>query len=374
MSTVATLLPVFAAACGAGAGADYSQAYATLHGSIASSSVKTTSEVRVALVWQRVSVQSAAAGLRSVQELGLRAQFPASFQMQINALPPSEALSSIDAAKAAKAGIDPNLHLAAGTLVVYEDSNGNGKLDLLSINASSTIDRVLGVPQGLTLLYVEGTPPSPAAKGYFSGLTLQRGFNLLQEPGWQSGNRLTVSTAWSLLPLSTEIPIVLTAAPQLSQYVCQNDPGLINECAVSTGPFMGNPSVPAPTLPPNCDLSSPAAGAPASGSAPGDPVSTPPPLGGDKTKGDGSGASSGSNGSGSNGGGAAASPPGTNGAGQVNCGPGSAATPCSQSACMFNPAGAAMPPSSGPAASAATTDSPGSGQPDGGITPPCCKM
>src|SRR5258708_33472727 len=145
MATVASLLSGFAGACGAGAGADYSHAYATLHGSIASSSVQTTFQVRVALVWQRVSGQSDAAGLRSVEELGLRAQFPASFQMQINALPPSEALSSIDAATAAKAGIDPNLHLAAGTLVVYEDSNGNGQLALLPVNDRSTIDRVLCV-------------------------------------------------------------------------------------------------------------------------------------------------------------------------------------------------------------------------------------
>src|SRR5258708_29151867 len=165
MSPAVILFPLLAAACGDGAGADYSHAYATLHGSIASSSVQTTSDVRVALVWQHVSGQPDAAALRSVQELGLRAQFPATFQMQINSLPPGEALSHMDPAAAAKAGIDPNLHLAAGTLVVYEDTNGNGKLDLLSVDARSAIDRVLGVPQGLTLLYVEGTPPAPASHG-----------------------------------------------------------------------------------------------------------------------------------------------------------------------------------------------------------------
>src|SRR6266478_122607 len=129
------LFPLLAAACGSGAGPDYNRSFATLHGSIAGSSVQTTSEVRVALVWEHVNTEPGVTALKSTQELGLRAQFPSNFQMDINALPPKEALSQMDPAKAATAGIDPNLRMAAGTLVVYEDSNGNGKLDLLTVDS-----------------------------------------------------------------------------------------------------------------------------------------------------------------------------------------------------------------------------------------------
>jgi hypothetical protein len=338
----AIFFPLLTAACGSGAGPDYSRSYATLHGSIVASSVQTTSQVRVALVWEHVNTRPGVTALKSTQELGLHAQFPANFQMDINALPPKEALSQMDPAKAVQAGIDPNLRMAAGTLVVYEDTNDNGKLDLLTVDSESTIDRVLGVPTGLTLLYVEGTPPPVNMQGYFAGLTLQRGFNLLQEPGWQAGAPAgpLSSAAWQLVPLSTEIAISLTASPQLSRYVCEKNPGLIDECAV-TPP--SDPAVPTPTLSPNCG------GAPASGSTP-TPTPTPggmnggsntgaPPVPGTKPL-DGD----------SNGGAPAG---GINGAGQENCSPDTAALPCSQAACIFKAPAAGATSGGGAGASGA---------------------
>ncbi|MEA2698133.1 MAG: hypothetical protein QOI66_2404, partial [Myxococcales bacterium] len=242
--------------------------------------------------------------------------------------------------------IDPNLRMAAGTLVVYEDTNGNGKLDLLTVDSKSTIDRVLGVPTGLTLLYVEGTPPPVNTTGYFSGVTLQRGFNLLQEPGWQAAAPVVPlsSAAWQLVPLSTEIAISLTASPQLSKYVCEKNPGLIDECAVSRP---SDPSIPTPTLSPNCGGAPSAEPTPTPGGMNGGAMPPPsnggsagdPPVPGTKPM-DGN----------SNGGAPAG---GTNGAGQENCSPDTAALPCSQAACMFNAPAAGAPAGGGAGAAGA---------------------
>lgn len=317
-SKALVLFPLLATACGTGASSDYSPSYATLHGSIASSSVTTTADVRVALVWEVVNPRPGAAALKSTQELGLRAQFPSNFQMDINSLPPSEALSK---------------NLAAGTLVVYEDTNRNGKLDLLAVDARSATDRVLGVPRGLTVVYVEGTPPAKAASGYFANVALQRGFNLLQESGWGAAAPVA-NTPWTMLPLSTEIPIDLTDAPQLSQYVCQQEPGLISACAS------------APSAAVNCEPPAP---------------STPPPAAptpGDKPVPPGNGGN-GSNGSN-----------GTNGAGSCEA---AATSPCGQARCNVNGAGAStVGPSNGPPPSNGGSSPPPS--PSGtGDGPPCCK-
>jgi hypothetical protein len=340
----ALLLPLLGA-CGKGAGADDQQPYATLRGAVSSSNVQTTSEVRVALVWEHVGPQKGATALKSAQELGLHAQFPASFQMDVTQLPPTEALSQIDPAVATQTGLDPKLRIGAGTLVVYEDTNGNGKLDLVSLTSTSTIDRVLGVPQGLTVVYVEGTPPPPASKGFFLNVTLQRGFNLLQEPNWKTaGGAPSLSgDAWTVLPLSTEIPIALTAAPQLSHYVCQQDPGLIDKCG-STPP--STPGAPQPTSSPNCG---------------DDPTSapTPTPTPTPTSHQDGGASDAGdftppccktmvSNDT------PPTNPsPGVNGAGRAECSPeGFAASPCSQANCIFTMTGSGTP---------GTTNGPGNG-------------
>lgn len=346
----ALMLPLLAVGCGNGAGSDYNTSYATLHGTITASSVDTTSDVRVALVWEHINAQPGATSLKSTQELGLRAKFPTNFLMDINKLPPAESLTKMDPTLAARSGIDPNLRVAAGTLVVYEDTNRNGKLDLLPVDTKSTIDRVLGVPQGLTVLYVEGTPPPAGSRGYFSGVTLQRGFNLLQESGWQQTKPIdpTAATPWTVLPLSTAISISLTAAPQLSHYVCQKDPGLFNQCLVTPS---SDPSIPTPALPPNCGTAPAAGPAPApapgtsgavpatgGGSAPGGAAPAPggaAPAPGDFTPPCCKTTSDTTPGSKPPGDGTNGSNPGVNGAGMLNCSPDGSSGPCSQSACMF---------------------------------------
>jgi hypothetical protein len=169
------LAAVASVACGKAAGPHYNSPYATLHGAITSASVATPPSVRVALVWQ-VQAQGKTY-LKSAQELGVETQFPVEFQLDVTQLPPPEAMSPQG----------PSFRFALGTLVVYEDLNGNGQLDLLPLDATSSPDLVLGVPGSYAILYVEGDFPN--IPSLVQGGSIQPGFNLLYLP-------LPVITPW----------------------------------------------------------------------------------------------------------------------------------------------------------------------------------
>jgi hypothetical protein len=213
-------LPLFTllTACGSGAlDADFNPPYATLKGSIVSSSVPTPSEVRVALVW--VPIYPGGPALKSAQEVGVRTDFPVRFQLDIDRLPPPEAMNVVPAAEAAKYCVEPGVKFAYGTVVVYEDLDGDGQLGLIPVDATTAPDRVLGVPAGTTLIFIEGDAtflPGCALPPYLAGLTFHPGFNLVSEPIGPSFTGDVTS-----LPLSTEIEIALTADPLLTRYICQ---------------------------------------------------------------------------------------------------------------------------------------------------------
>jgi hypothetical protein len=126
------------------------------------------------------------------------------------------------------AGLDPSLQFAIGTLVVYEDTNGNGQLDLVSLNQPA-VDRILGTLPDEIFFYIEGTPPPPAL---FNGLALARGFNLVALPEWTPDPQHSCapvclekkSRDWSLLSLRDPLSIELTGSPALASFLCQQDP------------------------------------------------------------------------------------------------------------------------------------------------------
>src|SRR5262249_1608251 len=122
-------LPLSIAACGTAAGATYDPPLLSFNGTIASSSVATAATVRVALVWKLPD--SAGASLQAAQELAVRAEFPATFHLDVGQLPPPEVITPIESTKT---GPTAATGYAFGTLVVYEDTNGNGKLDLVPID------------------------------------------------------------------------------------------------------------------------------------------------------------------------------------------------------------------------------------------------
>jgi len=229
------------AGCGAAAGRDYGPPFATLFGVITSSEVQTPSEVRVALVWKKRDPEGNL--LRAAQELAVKAEFPVRFRLDVNTLPPAEVMNW----RMVNGQLDPSFRYATGTLIVYEDLNGNGALDLLSSDAQTSVDRVLGTPERLSVFYVEG-PSAPR-----TGPGAHAGYNLRREPPTvdpQPGAAVCTPTQVGereYLPLSAEIPVALTGAPELSREMCER----VMPSSSSDG---GSGSCAAPTVPQGAQL------------------------------------------------------------------------------------------------------------------------
>jgi hypothetical protein len=203
--------------CGEAVAPSYAPPFATLNGRITSSSIPTPAQVRVALVWKHRDPQGNI--LRAAQELAVQAAFPVSFRLDITTLPPDEAMNIRTTANGTP---DRSTRYATGTVVVYDDTDGNGRLDLAPLDAPATGDRVLGTPGGLSIFYLE------AAEATHSGA--HPGFNLRRDavladpvPGANPCQPLVVTTQ-AFVPLITQLDISLTGAPELSREVCQFTP------------------------------------------------------------------------------------------------------------------------------------------------------
>jgi hypothetical protein len=238
--TVTFLMATAMAACGSAAGEGYAPPYLTLHGTITTTGAVTTpSTVRVALVWKldAQSGASASSSFRAVQELDVRAEFPVSFSIDVRALPPVEAMRQ--AGKGAPLPGIANAY-AIGTLVVYEDANRNGKLDLLPADAPASGDRILGAPTGLEIIYLEGggIPKNPdALPGDEDVLDHDPGFNLIFEPAREPIEPGCTACGgpvgpWTKLPLRGDLQIALTADPRLARALCA-DTGYVSASAQS---------------------------------------------------------------------------------------------------------------------------------------------
>jgi hypothetical protein len=211
-----SLLPIAAlAAAGCGDGAvdpDFAPPYVTFQGVITSSDADVPAEPRVALAWQNLDPDADAA-LKVAQELGVRTEFPVTFELDVTTLPPEEAMVTDDELGAAR--------FAVGTILVYADGNGNGAADLLPLDAVTSIDTVLGVPERIFILYIEGELPAEVLEQ----IPVEPGFNLLREPIYEPSPGCTEECpppppVAEVLPLDTEIEIALTADPELARFLC----------------------------------------------------------------------------------------------------------------------------------------------------------
>ena len=154
--------------------------------------------------------------------------------------------------------------LAVGTIVAYEDLNGNGKLDLVDDEATSYVDRVLGANEDLLLVYTEGKtfPPELVAP---NGSKPVPGYNLLRIPrcvgeataeaaSGPSGEGSTTTSScdgddFGWLPITTLYDLPLTAEPRFATLMCKNDGGIFG--GGSGGGSVGSSTLPAPgALPP----------------------------------------------------------------------------------------------------------------------------
>lgn len=233
-----TVLVAIACACGSAAGVSYDPPLVTLHGTITSSSVPTHGTVHVALVWRRPP--TAGSALVAVQELAVRAEFPATFHLDVRQLPPVDAMIPIDRSDVA---LGPTAY-AIGTLLVYEDTNGNGTLDPIPAAAAASVDRVLGSPDRLTLLYLEGggLPKNPSApRTDEDSVEHTAGFNLIFEPAEPSDDSSCTSDAcsWTRQEPSTPLTIALTGDPRLTRSLCEVSGGdglsVAGECSPCLG-------------------------------------------------------------------------------------------------------------------------------------------
>jgi hypothetical protein len=234
------------AGCGEAAAPSYSPPFTTLYGRITSSSIPTPAEVRVALVWKHRDPQGNI--LRAAQELAVHADFPVNFRLDITTLPPDEAMN---VGRTANGTPNPSMRYATGTVVVYEDTDGNGRLDLAPIDAPAMGDRVLGTPQGISVLYLEAG--AATASGAHPGFNLRREAVLADPAPGANPCQPSVVTPQAFLPSSTPLDISLTGSPELSREVCQFTPappaadaGCVGDAASLATPVQGDAGCSAP--------------------------------------------------------------------------------------------------------------------------------
>lgn len=232
--TVPVMLLCGGIACDAQTDRSYrGEVLATIHGRITKADVPTPPEVRVALAWYQPQASSSQWHLVT-QDQGVRAQFPASFTLDVTVLPPESAFTHPSMHTIQTFNLDPNTRWASGFLVVYEDGNGNQSLDIVSSADQTSPDRILAVPFDYNIEYLEGTPfPNTGLGKYFPhsvGFQLVRlAPNQDQRPeDCEDPVGTHYYTACDPVPVgpqedlaaSTEIPIELTGSPELQHYAC----------------------------------------------------------------------------------------------------------------------------------------------------------
>jgi len=82
------------------------------------------------------------------QETAVSAEFPAKFHLEIHDLPPKEVLGDVPNF--------PDNKITAASIVIYADDNNNGHLDLPENSYETLPETILGTPNHLFVIYLEG--------------------------------------------------------------------------------------------------------------------------------------------------------------------------------------------------------------------------
>jgi hypothetical protein len=224
------------AACDAAAPPNYNPTLLTIHGRITTSAIETTPQVRVALVW--LSVQPGQGAFQYAQDVGVQSQFPAGFLIDVTTLPPDATIDKFfpeQRQSVMQQGMDPDMQWAQGALLVYEDGNGNGTLDVAPPGQVSP-DRVVGTAQGVTVWFLaQGRPAPERFRGRFP---IGPGFTITRDPTLHDPAPGDCSTQddmgiydWPCtqdyntdgadIPTDQPIDIALSGDPALAGYSCQ---------------------------------------------------------------------------------------------------------------------------------------------------------
>lgn len=191
------------------------------------------SNVRVAIVWS-----SGTSDFKTSMDVPATPVFPSKFRLELRDPPPVGAMEQQESEPRQPDPTSDNPGPAAprpdtqsrplttrsasgsyaiGSIVAYEDLDGDGRLGLVDADTPPT-DRILGANDELLVIYIEGdpssfgTPPPP-----------NRGYNLLRSPRCTRGTRANppVCPEASWLPLTTEYELPITADPQLAEQMCR---------------------------------------------------------------------------------------------------------------------------------------------------------
>jgi len=122
-------------ACGKAPAPNQTAVYGKITGQItaATANSPTTSAVRVALAWTRKvpNPDGSQQVVEVTQDVPVTTTFPASYELAITDLPPTDTIQD---------------GVAVATVLVYDDANGNGKLDFATTSDTTFADHLLGYP------------------------------------------------------------------------------------------------------------------------------------------------------------------------------------------------------------------------------------
>jgi hypothetical protein len=167
------------------------------------------SNLHVALIWT-------ADGYNIPQELPLVPEFPARYELRITELPPTMPMAEEDDEPIG----DGSGRWALGVVVGYEDGNGNGELDLSTVDVPSP-DRVVAAhPDQKMVIYIEGSDAVLDALGQDLGTRPDRGFGFLT---FKPSEEHLVDVEYG--SISQPFDLMLTDDPQLSDVLCEAAPG-----------------------------------------------------------------------------------------------------------------------------------------------------
>jgi hypothetical protein len=194
--------------CDRAAPTDYRAKIFSVSGSFSGKARPLTGTPRVAIVWTRFADDPTQPPLYVGDDVDISSSFPNEYRIDITHLPPAGA-------------IDPSSGLGSGNLVVYEDTNGNGRFDMTPADAPQIVDHLLGYPPGVvngntSQVLITFVPSAAVAKQYVG---LNVGFNLQRVT--LAGSKVQMDP----LPLTSDIPIALVDGAAYDCFLMDPPPG-----------------------------------------------------------------------------------------------------------------------------------------------------
>lgn len=127
--------------------------------------------LRVAVLW-KVAGEGGDATWEKSLDLGIAKTWPVHFTIDIAPRPPDDAIEPWPSPTA-------SMRFATGTVVAYEDVNGNGQLDLIPPGSNQGVDVLRGADYGLVLEWYDATDAEWAQYAPLPGMA--RGMNLIRQ-------------------------------------------------------------------------------------------------------------------------------------------------------------------------------------------------